>query len=175
MARSWDAIAGADAVLFVHDLTRRGEALYEAAERQIAERLPAGMRVLHVHNKADALRPSAEPTTVESGEADQPEGIAVSAKSGSGLDTLRQALLGVAGWQPQSEGVFIARTRHLDALRRTRNHLERAQGFTMGRSPALDLLAEELRLGHDCLGEITGTFTPDDLLGEIFSRFCIGK
>ena len=85
------------------------------------------------------------------------------------------ALLALAGWHAQPEGVFIARTRHVQALRRTRDHLVRAQDLVARQDAALDLLAEELRLAHDALGEITGAFSADDLLGEIFGRFCIGK
>jgi tRNA modification GTPase len=88
---------------------------------------------------------------------------------------LRQALLSRAGWQAQSEGVFIARARHVEALRRARVHLETAEGHARAGDLALDLLAEELRDAHDALGEITGAFSADDLLGAIFGRFCIGK
>ena len=168
VARSWSEIEGADAVLFLHDLTRRGEPTYEAQDTQIAARLQldaAGQhpRVLHVFNKAD-LAPAA-----------LGEGLALSAQTGAGLDALRRELLRRAGWHAQPEGVFIARTRHVQALRRTREHLALAREHLVTVSPAFELLAEELRLAHDALGEITGTFTSDDLLGEIFSRFCIGK
>ena len=88
---------------------------------------------------------------------------------------MRDALLELAGWHAQPEGVFIARTRHVQALRRTREHLDARRRWLHSAMRALDLLAEELRLAHDALGEITGAFTADDLLGEIFSRFCIGK
>ena len=101
--------------------------------------------------------------------------IVVSARSGDGLERLRERLLELAGWHAQPEGVFIARTRHVQALRRTREHLARAEALAAQGDAALDLLAEELRLAHDALGEITGAFTADDLLGEIFGRFCIGK
>jgi tRNA modification GTPase len=84
-------------------------------------------------------------------------------------------LLQRAGWHASPEGVFIARARHVSALQRTREHLGSAQAHADAPDPALDLLAEELRLAHDALGEITGAFSADDLLGEIFSRFCIGK
>jgi tRNA modification GTPase len=169
IARSWSEIEAADAVLFLHDLTRRGDPLHEAQDAQIAERLrldAAGRhpRVLHVFNKAD-LAPAAAPS----------EGLALSAQTGLGLDALRRELLQRAGWHAQPEGVFIARTRHVQALRRTREHLALAREHLAAASPAFELLAEELRLAHDALGEITGTFTSDDLLGEIFSRFCIGK
>jgi len=161
IGRSWEAIAGADAVLFVHDLTRRGEPAYEAAEAAIAARLPAA-GVLHVHNKADLAAAPAD-------------GIGLSARTGDGLEALRGELLRRAGWQARPEGVFIARARHVDALRRTREHLARAQDHAALRDAALDLLAEELRLAHQALGEITGAFGSEDLLGEIFGRFCIGK
>ncbi len=163
IGRSWEAIAGADAVLFVHDLARRGEPAYEAAEARIAERLPAA-GVLHVHNKAD-LAPGAPPA----------EGIGLSARTGEGLAALREALLERAGWQARPEGVTIARARHVDALRRTREHLAQAQAHAARRDAALDLLAEELRLAHAALCEITGEFGTEALLGEIFGRFCIGK
>ena len=170
IARSWAEIEGADALVFLHDLTRRGEPAYEAGETQIAARLPAalmqGGRLLNVHNKRDAA-PGAAPLPGD--------GLAVSAKTGEGLAALRGKLLELAGWQAQPEGVFIARTRHVQALQRTREHLALALALAERADAALDLLAEELRLAHNALGEITGAFTPDDLLGEIFSRFCIGK
>ena len=176
MARSWDAITGADAVIFLHDLTRRGEAGYEAAEAMIAARLAdAGgvqsARIVHVHNKADAAAPVLG-TTVGS---PMPGDIVLSVRTGAGLDALRQALLQRAGWQAATEGVFIARKRHLLALQRTAAHLQAARDHAAVGDIALDLFAEELRLAHDALSEITGAFSADDLLGEIFGNFCIGK
>jgi tRNA modification GTPase len=88
---------------------------------------------------------------------------------------LRRALLVQAGWQATADGVFIARARHLDALQRTQAHLCQAQAHARQRDGALDLLAEDLRLAHEALGEIAGAMSADELLGEIFSRFCIGK
>ncbi len=167
IARSWDAIETADAVLFLHDLTRAGDAAYERGEEEIAARLGLGearraARVVHVFNKSDA--------------APGPAGaLALSAATGQGLEALRHTLLERAGWHASPEGVFIARTRHVEALRRTRRHLVAAQARGEAADTALDLLAEELRLAHNALGEITGAFSADDLLGEIFSRFCIGK
>jgi tRNA modification GTPase len=170
IARSWQAIGQADAVIFLHDLTRRGDAGYEAAERLIAERLQVGdpSRILHVHNKADAAGMAAPAAPAEGG-------MALSARTGEGLDTLRAELLRRAGWHGTAEGVFIARKRHVQALTRTREHLLLAEGHAAVADAALDLFAEELRLAHDALAEITGAFTSDDLLGEIFGRFCIGK
>ena len=183
VARSWAEIERADAVLLMHDLTRIGEAGYDAAEEQIEARLPAALRqqgrVLHVFNKCDVAGPTAAaaaaaPACVRA-QSSVESTLALSAITGEGIEALRQRLLALAGWQAQTEGVFIARTRHVQALRRTREHLAHASAHAARADAALDLLAEELRLAHDALGEITGAFTPDDLLGEIFSRFCIGK
>ena len=165
MARSWESIHSADAIVFLHDLTRLHEPDYQAADVLIAQRLAAAdpARVLQVFNKADQIN--------------QPgiEGLMLSARTGAGLDALRQALLTRAGWQASPEGVYIARTRHVQALRRTAEHLALAQAHAALKDGALDLLAEELRLAHLALQQITGRFSADDLLGEIFSRFCIGK
>jgi tRNA modification GTPase len=166
IARTWSEIGQADAVLFLHDLTRMGQADYDSGEVAIAARLPAGARIVHVYNKRDA-------GGLPAGLA-EPH-VALSAKTGEGLEALRQQLLTLAGWHAQPEGVFIARERHLRALRRTAQHLAQADAHARVADAALDLLAEELRLAHDALGEITGRMSPDELLGEIFSKFCIGK
>jgi tRNA modification GTPase len=102
-------------------------------------------------------------------------GLAISARRGDGLEALRQRLLALAGWQQAGDGLFMARERHLQALRRVGEHLDQAHEHLAARAEHLDLLAEELRLAQQALGEITGEFSADDLLGEIFSRFCIGK
>lgn len=174
IARSWAAIEAADAVLFLHDLTRLGQPAYEAAERDIERRLPHGVaqhaRIVHVYNKADAPE-AAEPPAPAASE----QSVRLSARTGAGLDALRRCLLEVAGWHAAPEGVFIARARHVQALQAARLHLQEAQVRLAEADAALDLLAEELRLAHNALGEITGAFSADDLLGEIFSRFCIGK
>ncbi|HWH83964.1 MAG TPA: tRNA uridine-5-carboxymethylaminomethyl(34) synthesis GTPase MnmE [Burkholderiaceae bacterium] len=180
VARSWQEIERADAVLLLHDLTRMGEPAYDAADAQIAQRLPAalpgrdderGERLLHVFNKVDA---APFPSTIAAAAAAEP-GLALSARTGEGIAALRERLLALAGWQAQPEGLFIARTRHVQALRETGAHLAAARSLAAQAGAALDLLAEELRLAHDALGQITGAFTSDDLLGEIFGRFCIGK
>jgi tRNA modification GTPase len=168
IARSWAEIETADAVVFLHDLTRAGQADYDEGERRIAAQLAVlsanGAQVLHVFNKAD----------VAASGPDVP-GLMLSAHTGQGLAELRRALLEQAGWQAPPEGLFIARARHVQALGRTAEHLAIARSHAVRADGALDLLAEELRLAHDALGDITGAFTADDLLGEIFSRFCIGK
>ena len=177
--RSWAEIETADAVVFLHDLTRIDEPAHAAANARIAARLlshHAGQdRLLCVYNKLD-LRPADRPPELPpylAGTGARVLGL--SAATGQGLDSLRRQLLELAGWHAQPEGLFIARSRHVEALRRTRDHLEQARAQAALADAALDLLAEELRLAQQALGEITGEFSADDLLGEIFGRFCIGK
>ena len=168
IARAWEAIAAADAVLFLHDLTRIDQAEYQMGDAEIAatllQKLPRGVPVLDVWNKADAA-----PAALRA------DGITLSAKTGAGLDALRQSLLRVAGWQAPAGGSFIARERHLQALRRVQVHCSEAAAHLASQAQALDLLAEELRLAQGALSDITGEFSSDDLLGVIFSQFCIGK
>ncbi len=167
VARSWDAINDADMLIFMHDLTRIGQPDYQAGDSLIQSRLAgiAPQRILQVYNKADAASSGPLPAGA----------LSLSAKSGQGLNELRRRLLEQVGWQSTPEGLYIARERHVQALQRTREHLLLARAVAAQTPPALDLLAEELRLAHDALGEITGQFSADDLLGEIFSKFCIGK
>ena len=167
IGRSWQAIGAADVVLLLHDLGRVGEPGYEAADAAIRAQLPAGVPLLQVYNKAD-IHEAAGVRLAEGA-------LRLSARTGVGLDALRHALLALAGWQVAPEGLFIARTRHVQALQRARAHLLQAQAHAALRDAALDLLAEELRLAHRALGEITGQFSTEDLLGVIFSSFCIGK
>ena len=173
IARAWDEIAKADVVLFLHDLTRLQAPDYQAGERQIrqllAQSVSPGVPVLDVWNKADLAQRADTPDDALA------DGIAMSAKTGLGLDTLRARLLALAGWQTGAEGVYIARARHVNTLARVLAHLAQAQGWLNQQTQAIELLAEELRLAHNALSEITGAFSADDLLGEIFSKFCIGK
>jgi len=168
IARAWDAIAQADAVLFLHDLTRLETASYQADDadilRLMTKKLPPHVAVIDVWNKADAVTPALARA-----------GVVLSARTGLGLDALRQQLLAVAGWQSVTEGIFIARERHVRALKQVQLHLDGAHSHLAQQAQALDLLAEELRLAQNALSGITGEFTPDDLLGVIFSSFCIGK
>jgi tRNA modification GTPase len=170
--RAWGQIRRADAVLFVHDLSRSENLEYQAADSAIAAALPAGVQVVQVWNKLDQC---SEAARARLGERMASGDLALSAKSGAGLEALRQRLLDLAGWQHAGDGLFMARERHLQALTRVGQHLSSAQGWLAAQAEHLDLLAEELRLAQQALGEITGEFTADDLLGEIFSRFCIGK
>lgn len=176
--RAWAEIESADAVLFLHDLTRQENARdkqdainYIAADARIAgvlsQKLPQGTAVIDVWNKSDLANEATLKNT--SG------GVFISAKTGAGLEALRQQLLQVVGWQAAPEGVFMARERHVRALLQVEQQLTKAHAQIGAEQPALDLLAEDLRQAQLHLSEITGAFTPDDLLGEIFSRFCIGK
>ncbi len=172
IARAWDQIESADAVLLLHDLTRWQESDYAAADRVIAQaladKLPRGVPVIDVWNKLDAVAAQALPTAPG-------DGVLLSAREGTGLDGLRRRLLEVAGWQSAPEGVYIARARHVQALGRVEAHLDQAAGHLAAGDRLLELLAEELRLAQNALNEITGEFSSDDLLGVIFSSFCIGK
>ena len=102
-------------------------------------------------------------------------GIRLSARTGEGIEQLRRRLLELAGWQAVPEGVYLARARHVQALARVEEHVGLAIAHLTSRAQMLELLAEELRLAQNALNEITGEFGADDLLGVIFSRFCIGK
>ena len=162
IARTWSAIEKADLVLLLIDAIH-GET---AADREILGRLPRALRCIRVMNKID-LVPRAAVVERHAGTTT----IWLSAKTGEGVDLLRAALLEAIGWHSTGESLFLARARHLEALQRARRHLQQAADH----GPQLELLAEELRLAQDALASITGEFTADELLGEIFSRFCIGK
>ena len=173
--RAWAQIAGADAVLFLHDLTRSHDPEYLQADLKIqgslAAQLPHGVTVLNVWNKFDLAPDASTPRASDNASND----IDLSAKTGLGIEQLRAKLLQTAGWQPASEGLYLARARHVQALKRVQSHIEMADAHLRAQAQSLDLLAEELRLSQTALNEITGEFNADDLLGVIFSSFCIGK
>jgi tRNA modification GTPase len=161
--RTWAAIVEADLILLLVDATQ-GET---AADQDILAKLPAALPRIKVLNKIDLLGQTAGRERV--GDLAT---LRISAKTGAGLDLLKRTLLESVGWQSGSgEGLFMARERHVQALMQASSHLERAAHS----GDKLELFAEELRLAQAILGTITGEFTSDDLLGEIFSRFCIGK
>lgn len=161
IARTWREIERADVVVLLAD-ARSGTG---AGETAILAQLPAHLARITVYNKIDLAQRAA-------GRLESTEGVTVSlsAKQGDGIELLRNELLRIAGWHP-AEDVFIARERHLRALASAREHITSAQE----QLPRLELFAEELRLAQLTLGTITGEFSADDLLGEIFGRFCIGK
>ncbi|MBB5216636.1 tRNA uridine-5-carboxymethylaminomethyl(34) synthesis GTPase MnmE [Parapusillimonas granuli] len=169
IARSWAEIEKANVILHLQDARSRQDELDAA----ITQRLPARTPVLRVLNKIDLLSASElENLLVNQTDANQ---IGISAKTGAGLPELRQRLLDIAGWNPGTESPWLARERHLSALSTAGHHLDLAAEHASHDDRVLDLLAEELRLAHEALCSITGQFTSDDLLGEIFSSFCIGK
>ncbi|PKO25521.1 MAG: tRNA uridine-5-carboxymethylaminomethyl(34) synthesis GTPase MnmE [Betaproteobacteria bacterium HGW-Betaproteobacteria-8] len=162
IARTWRALENADVALLLIDAAHGiGE-----SEKSILERLSAVLPKIWIHNKIDLSAETPKKEVLE-GETH----IYLSAKLGQGLSLLQEHLLSLAGWQPSGEGVFMARTRHLDALKQVEQNLSCAVEL-LGQA---ELVAEELRLAQEALSQITGEFTPDDLLGEIFSKFCIGK
>lgn len=177
IARAWSEIEGADAVLFLHDLSRMDQPDYLAADAAVTasmqQKIPASVPVIDVWNKTDCTS-TAVAEAAGSGAVNR-RSVRISARTGDGLEALRRILLEVAGWQSAPEGVYIARARHVQALAQVDAHLEQAAAQLLIPSPALDLLAEELRLAQNALGAITGEFSSDDLLGVIFSSFCIGK
>jgi len=175
IARSWAAIEKADVILHLRDARAPGDELDAA----ITRRLPPGTPVLEVYNKIDLLENGSEPAVPNAPDHTDPghprQSLGISAKTGAGLDTLRTKLLEIAGWQPGTESPWLARERHLHALNAAASHLALAAEHASHNDSVLDLFAEELRLAHEDLCAITGQFTSDDLLGEIFSSFCIGK
>jgi tRNA modification GTPase len=178
--RARAAFTQADRMLFVIDAAADPQAL---AWREERDRLPSGVPVTLLVNKADLQPMSAKMvaalTAASSGAAaDKPVGadhvLAVSARTGEGLPALREHLKACMGHDSAESGLVSARARHVDALQRAERHAERAFA-QLTRSCAGELVAEELRLAQGALGEITGEFHSDDLLGRIFSNFCIGK
>lgn len=158
--RAWQEMARADAILWLKEINDSEE---DNATESIRTRLPASIPILEVKNKMD---------TCISHPSIQGEEIYISAKTGLGIDNLKEQIKKLAGFE-QTEGLYLARRRHIDALLRTFTNLH--QGKQALHLKALELVAEELRQAHLALNEITGTFTTEDLLGSIFSTFCIGK
>lgn len=162
IARTYRATESSHIALLLLDATTGiGE-----EEKSILSTLPQGINKIWVHNKIDVSKESAKIV-----EKDNEHHIYLSAKTGQGLPLLTSHLLAQVGYQQNAEGIFMARSRHLNALNQVKQHLEKAKQ----QINSAELVAEELRLSQEALSSITGEFTPDDLLGEIFSKFCIGK
>jgi tRNA modification GTPase len=161
--RSWEAIRTADLVIFLTDPSSASDGL----RGQILEELPSKCPVLDVLNKADLLTGSNQSSPTGA--------ILISAKTGDGIGALRQKILEIVGWGGTQEGAVLARRRHLDCLERAAEHIEKSEQFAANGNNSLELFAEELFLAQNHLGQITGKLLPDDLLGKIFSQFCIGK
>jgi len=169
IARTWKAISEADLALFLVD-ARTG---LTPDDRAILEKLPEELPRVVVRNKIDLACEAPEKHLQGIGGV---EGVVISlsARTGQGLELLESTLLEIAGWQ-DAEDTFVARERHLQAIDASTKHLALARTELETPAPALELFAENLRLAQNALSQITGEFTPDDLLGEIFGRFCIGK
>jgi len=196
IARTWAEAAQADVVVHLLDARETDTVAAQAIERELDHRLAEPVPMVRVYNKIDlagvAARveqtdstgtvaerlASGDETNCEESWLERDRAVSsvwLSAKTGAGIDLLRARLLELAGWQASGESTFIARERHLIALRAAQAHVEAAEGHARERARELELFAEELRLAQERLSEITGEFTADDLLGVIFSRFCIGK
>lgn len=159
--RTWKAVGTADVVLMMIDATVG----ITVEDRAILARLPEGIRQIHVFNKIDLVG-----SRLGSREGEAVE-VLVSAKTGEGMDSLRRALLRAVGWEESGESLFIARERHLRALAQASERLAAAST----QHEHWEFFAEELRLAQQALAGITGELSADELLGEIFSRFCLGK
>jgi tRNA modification GTPase len=164
--RTWAEVEKADVILHLLDASRGPT----RADEAIVARFPDGVPVIRIWNKIDV---SGHHASVD--EMEDATHIYLSAQEHLGMDLLRKELLRIAGWQQTGESLYLARERHLIALKQAREHLEFAASYAAQNDQSLDLFAEELRLTQDRLNSITGEFTSDDLLGVIFSRFCIGK
>ncbi len=171
IARAWDEIRQADRILLMVDATTTDKTEPHEIWPDFIDRLPANAPVTVIRNKVDL---SGEPVGITSEPHQTAPVIRLAAKSAEGLEVLRDHLKQCMGFVTTTEGGFLARRRHLDALERARDALLQGQAQLEGYG-AGELLAEDLRAAQDALGEITGHLTPDELLGKIFSSFCIGK
>jgi tRNA modification GTPase len=166
--RTWKSVEQADLVLHLMDATQGSsisdtdELLIKKIQSVAAKQVPIKM----IWNKIDQAKNA--PTS-------DGEHFYVSAKTGQGLDLLKKELLRVAGWQPEAEGGILARKRHIEALLEAEGHIQVSLRLLKEQSFSVELAAEEMRLAQEALSKITGQFLPDDLLGKIFSTFCIGK
>ena len=171
IARAWDEIRHADRILLMVDATTTDKTMPHEIWPDFIDQLPASAPVTVIRNKVDL---SGETVGLSELSTEHAPVIRLAAKSTDGLDVLRDHLKQCMGFASTTEGGFLARRRHLDALERAREYLLQGQAQLEGYG-AGELLAEDLRAAQDSLGEITGQITPDELLGKIFGSFCIGK
>jgi len=165
--RSWSAIGDADIILFLRDASKNNQEDSDVLLREIRTSLELdhskSTQVIEVWNKKDQINQHDK------------QGLFISAKTGEGIDDLKEEVLQILGWEKHSDNVILARQRHLDSLNAALEHIELAKTYLSLGNASLELFAEELRLAQEELGEITGKLLPDELLGKIFSSFCIGK
>lgn len=164
--RAWAEIKQSDRILFLHDATRDFDAEEDALRLQLSQ---AGPPITLVYNKMDLVKNT--PPSIDDNNVIE---IHLSAQTGEGIEALKMHLKETVGYMASGEGQFMARRRHLDALMKAQQHLVRG-GEQLRDYAAGEILAEELRLAQQALGEITGQVSADDLLGRIFSSFCVGK
>ncbi|MFZ4118414.1 MAG: tRNA uridine-5-carboxymethylaminomethyl(34) synthesis GTPase MnmE [Polynucleobacter sp.] len=163
--RTWASIRTADLLLFIE--APGADSAEEPLSAEVTAALPVGCTVLRLVNKADLLSAAEKATGSEP--------LYISAKTGAGIPELKNAILSRIGWRAGQEDVLISRQRHIDCLMHAEAALNKAGLYALQGNRALELFAEELRLAQEQLGQITGRLLPDDLLGKIFSQFCIGK
>jgi tRNA modification GTPase len=163
--RTWEAIRLADLVIFL--TTPNAEKEADDLRTQVLATPSPKCAVLELINKADLLGQNVAQINQDV--------LYISAKTGLGIDALKQKILEVVGWNGPQEGAIVARRRHLDCIERAAEHIEKSEQFAANGNNSLELFAEELSLAQNQLGQITGKVLPDDLLGKIFSQFCIGK
>jgi tRNA modification GTPase len=163
--RTWESIASADLVIFLSAPNVGSED--GGLKERVLDTVPPRCPILEVLNKADLFE--------EGLGATQNHAIPISAKTGQGIEALKQEILKKVGWDGAQEGVIVSRRRHLDCIERAAEHIARSEQFAANGNNSLELLAEELALAQNHLGQITGKLLSDDLLGKIFSQFCIGK
>jgi tRNA modification GTPase len=171
IARAWDEIRQADRILLMVDATTTDKTSPDEIWPDFIDQLPAAAPITVIRNKVDL---SGESVGLFELSPQQAPVIRLAAKSSAGLDALRDHLKQCMGFASTTEGGFLARRRHLDALERAAEFLVQGQAQLEGYG-AGELLAEDLRAAQNALGEITGKITPDELLGKIFGSFCIGK
>lgn len=175
--RAWDRVKDADILLFMHDLSRMDNKDYVQTENWIRAKIQNmninTLKVIDVYNKLDLY----EPTSIEDNiYAGNEMTIQISAKEGTGVNELKKKLLSLVGMSPDSsEVLYVSRQRHLNALKRVDVNVQEIVKCCARENVQLDIVAEELRLAQNAINEITGEYSNDDLLGEIFSKFCIGK
>jgi tRNA modification GTPase len=173
IARTWDAIEDADTIIFMRDLSTKQSGEDSGLEEKVKAHANKKAHIIEVFNKLDLVDSQKRQLGISTSEKNT---IHISAKTGDGIDALKERILSLAGWQANlAAGIFTARDRHLSAIAEAKESLLKAQAHGLNGNHSLDLFAEELRLSQDALGQITGKLLPDELLGKIFSEFCIGK
>ncbi len=180
--KAWKEVASAELIIFVHDISKIVDKKYLKLDLEILEKINLNVsknsKIIHILNKSDLIVEDKTLQQIKSSfeQEIKNESIVMSIKDKSNLIELNRKILEVIGWSSDnSENVSIARTRHLSSILKVKEHLEMALGFMSGKVLSLELIAEEMRLVQNALSEITGEFSSEDLLGEIFSKFCIGK